>query len=207
MNKKISKLIATVALSLSVIGLTENAVYAVTKERISVNDFEKLSVNEMYEYLNLSDETIQNFKDYHTDEEIKDILIGLYDVSPDRVISKEKTLPADGDKVNLREGFIGTDLGIVYCNDENLVKVNGWQQINGYWYHFNNYIMDDGWLNDNGVWYYLSNDLRIENGKGRMQTGWFNNKGTWYYFYSSGAMATNVTIGGHYVNSNGVWVK
>lgn len=228
MNRKISKLIAMATVFLSIFAATENGTYAITKERIPVDEFEELSVEEMYEYFNFSDEDKKDFADYNTDEEIKQILIGLYDISYDKINQKEETLPADGDSTNLKEKFTGTNLGIVYCKDENLIKVNGWQQIDGYWYHFTNYIMDSGWLNDNGIWYYLKTNVKVEEGKGQMQTGWINDggiwyylksngammsngwlqiNGTWYYFYSNGAMAVNTTIGSYYVNSNGAWVK
>lgn len=228
MNRKISKLIAMAIVFLSIFAATENGTYAITKERIPVDEFEELSVDKMYEYFNFSDEEKKDFSDYHTDEEIKQILIGLYDVHYDNINQKEETLPEDGDEGKLKEGFTPTSLGFVYCADENLIKVNGWQQINGEWYHFTNYVMDTGWYNDNDAWYFLESKNLVANGKGKMVTGWIkdgstwyflkNNgvmmsngwleiNGTWYYFYSSGAMAVNTNISGYYVNSNGAWVK
>ena len=57
--------------------------------------------------------------------------------------------------------------------------------------------MVTGWINLNGEWYYL-------NSSGVMVTGWLNLNGTWYYMYASGKMATNITIDGWKIGSNGV---
>lgn len=35
--------------------------------------------------------------------------------------------------------------------------------------------------------------------------GWRQIDGNWYYFYSDGYMATDTTIDGYYLNSNGAW--
>lgn len=51
--------------------------------------------------------------------------------------------------------------------------------------------------NSIGWWYTEGNSLA---------TGWRQIDGNWYYFYSDGYMATNTTIDGYYVNSDGVWV-
>ena len=58
----------------------------------------------------------------------------------------------------------------------------------------------NAWVQTNGQGYYMT-------GSGAMAVNkWVEWKGEWYYLYSNGQMATNATIGGYYVNSDGVWV-
>lgn len=97
---------------------------------------------------------------------------------------------------------------------------DGWEKIDGVWYHFDSlgwmqtgwvkdgswYYLDGsgamktGWLKDNGSWYYLDSS-------GAMKTGWMKVSGKWYYAYSSGALAINTTTpDGYRVNYNGEWV-
>ena len=76
-----------------------------------------------------------------------------------------------------------------YCNANRSYTTNNWQQINGYWYFFDEY--------------------------GYLKTGWlkspFSNK--WYYLNPSGSpdvlgrMLTNqwVDNGKYYVNADGIW--
>ncbi|BBK76186.1 hypothetical protein [Clostridium butyricum] len=146
----------------------------------------------------------------------------------DDVIESTPELPKDGDGSKLKIGFTSTDYGLVYCQDEKLLKVTGWQQINGYWYHFTNYIIDTGWFNDNGTLYFLQSNGSTNDGYGRMKTGWYkDSNGTWYYLTSSGAMATgwhqinnnwyyfdsngkmahDTYINNYYLNCNGVWIN
>lgn len=97
------------------------------------------------------------------------------------------------------------------------VKRLGWTQESGNWYYYdNNGKLKTGWLKDNNKNYYL-NSLGImqkgwikDNGKdyyldnsGVMQTGWKESNGKWYYLNSDGLMATNTTVDGYYLASNG----
>lgn len=74
-----------------------------------------------------------------------------------------------------------------YCNADRSYTTNNWQQIDGYWYYFNEYgYMKTGWLQSpySGKWYWLSTD---SNTYGRMLTNqWVDN-------------------GRYYVDSNGIW--
>ena len=74
-----------------------------------------------------------------------------------------------------------------YCNADRSYTTNNWQQIDGYWYYFNEYgYMKTGWLQSpySGKWYWLSTD---SNSYGRMLTNqWVDN-------------------GRYYVDSNGIW--
>lgn len=55
------------------------------------------------------------------------------------------------------------------------------------------------WKENNRGWWYTEGSS--------WATGWRLIDGNWYYFYSDGYMAKDTTIGGYYVNSNGVWVE
>ena len=74
-----------------------------------------------------------------------------------------------------------------YCNADRSYTTNNWQQIDGYWYFFNEYgYMKTGWLQSpySGKWYWLSTD---SNTYGRMLTNqWVDN-------------------GRYYVDANGIW--
>lgn len=82
---------------------------------------------------------------------------------------------------------------------------NGWCQIAGIWYYFENKIkVINGWRKDSkGLWYFLGGD-------GAMVTArWLkSNDGKWYYLLSDGSMVTNEWIHWngkqYYVGANGV---
>jgi len=88
-------------------------------------------------------------------------------------------------------GFINLDGDYYYYLDESNtssvgIMKTGWKKINGYWYYFNT-------SNDSGI-------------TGMMKKGWQKIGGVWYYFnYGDGKMASNTTIDGYYLNSNGAW--
>lgn len=104
------------------------------------------------------------------------------------------------------------------------IKINQWINVNGkwqyndsmgnpiknMWYFDKEYgkqyflkadgTMATGWITYNGSWYYLDNT-------GAMVTGWFKDtNGSWYYLYSYGAMASNTTVDGYKLGSNGAWI-
>ncbi|EHI97642.1 cell wall binding repeat-containing protein [Clostridium sp. DL-VIII] len=55
------------------------------------------------------------------------------------------------------------------------------------------------WKSNSAGWWYTEGSS--------WATGWRNIDGNWYYFYSDGYMASDTTIDGYYVNSNGVWIS
>lgn len=93
----------------------------------------------------------------------------------------------------------------------------GWFNDGGTWYYLNDYsdlksekikvptvktglgTMKTGWLNNNGSWYFLSNDGSLKQG------GWLQINDTWYYFNQDGRMATDTTIDGYNIGSDGAW--
>ena len=56
--------------------------------------------------------------------------------------------------------------------------------------------MQKGWIKDNGKDYYCDNS-------GVMQIGWKESNNKWYYLNPDGSMATNKTVDGYYLASNG----
>jgi hypothetical protein len=57
-----------------------------------------------------------------------------------------------------------------------------------------------GWKYINGKWYCFGQDGYVKN-------GWVQDtNGKWYFLNNDGSMATNVTINGYYLDSNGVWI-
>lgn len=78
----------------------------------------------------------------------------------------------------------------------------GWLLNNASWYYLDQSgAKTTGWKQLGSNWYYLDND-------GKMKTGWFKNSdGKWYYlYYSSGIMATNTSLDGYKLGSDGVMI-
>lgn len=87
-----------------------------------------------------------------------------------------------------------------YFSDDGAMQ-SGWQKISGKWYYFGN--AEDGsmktyWQKVSGRYYWLGHG-----NDGVMKTGWQTINKKKYYFYSDGSMASNCTIDGYYINSNG----
>lgn len=88
-----------------------------------------------------------------------------------------------------------------YINPQTKTKVSGWQKISGKWYYLGSSgdgSMKSGWQRVSGKWYYLGTSS-----DGVMKTGWQTINKKKYYFYPDGSMASNCTIDGYYINSNG----
>lgn len=87
-----------------------------------------------------------------------------------------------------------------------------WIEISDAWYYFDkNANMYTGWLNQGGNWYYLSENINAN--LGEMLTGWQQIGGSWYYFYPNtlegkpaGAMASDTSIDGFWIDSSGKWI-
>ena len=134
--------------------------------------------------------------------------------------SNTNTTTQSGSNSNISDSWLQSGSRWWYKHADGSYTTNGWEKINGVWYHFDNsgwmqtgwvkdgswYYLDGsgamktGWLKDNGSWYYLQDS-------GEMKTGWMKVSGKWYYAYSSGALAINTTTpDGYRVNYNGEWV-
>ncbi|NGM16849.1 hypothetical protein GMI70_02285 [Eggerthellaceae bacterium zg-893] len=73
----------------------------------------------------------------------------------------------------------------------------GWKEVGGEWYYFEESAMQTGWAQVGGDWYYLEES-------GRMDTGWKEVGGEWYYLEDSGKMATGwQEVGGEWYYLNG----
>ena len=91
--------------------------------------------------------------------------------------------------------------GKYYWLGRNGAMRDGWQRVWGKWYYLGSYgdgSMKSGWQRVSGKWYYLGTSS-----DGVMKTGWQTINKKKYYFYSDGSMASNCTIDGYYINSNG----
>ncbi|NRT79446.1 hypothetical protein [Clostridium beijerinckii] len=73
------------------------------------------------------------------------------------------------------------------------------QDATGKWYAEGN-SWATGWKQIDGKWYYFDNN-------GYMKYGWIQEGSNWYYLMNvTGAMATNITVDTHIIDSNGVWI-
>jgi len=104
---------------------------------------------------------------------------------------------------------------------------DGWNQIEGAWYYYQDGAPVTGWLKSGNYWYYLDSTGAMTTGwvklgsnwfymnqNGVMMTGWQKINGHWYYFASGGAMQTGwISVGGkwYYMASGGAmqtsWVS
>lgn len=81
------------------------------------------------------------------------------------------------------------------------ISSGSWVQSNGvYYFKDSSGNIQKGWVKDGGNWYCLDTT------SGVMRTGWIQDGGKWYYCWSNGQMASNTTVGGYKLGSNGAWV-
>lgn len=85
-----------------------------------------------------------------------------------------------------------------YCHGDGSYTKNGWELIDGGWYHFDaSGWMQTGWIQLQGKWYYLgaAND-------GVMKANqWIGD----YYVGYDGVMKRNSWVGNYFVDANGKW--
>lgn len=83
----------------------------------------------------------------------------------------------------------------------NPIRANAeWRQdSNGRWYAEGN-SWATGWKQIDGKWYYFDSN-------GYIKYGWIQYGSNWYYLMNvTGAMATNIIVDTHIIDSNGVWI-
>lgn len=93
-------------------------------------------------------------------------------------------------------------IGSNYVNASGIFIANSWKQTDGKWW----YRLGDGtyprktWCTIDGKKYLFDED-------GYMLTGWVRIENKWYHLSRNGALDTDTTIDGYYVNADGVWVE
>ncbi|WP_166078878.1 N-acetylmuramoyl-L-alanine amidase family protein [Xiamenia xianingshaonis] len=80
-------------------------------------------------------------------------------------------------------GWVESDDGTWGYVDAGEPVEQGWKEVGGEWYYFDDSAMQTGWAQVGGDWYYLEES-------GRMDTGWKEVGGEWYYLEDTGKMAT-----------------
>jgi sulfur carrier protein ThiS len=77
----------------------------------------------------------------------------------------------------------------------------GWQKDSTGWFYLSpsNAVMQTGWNKQGDTWYKLGSN-------GYMQTGWVKDGNDWYYMNNDGSMASNTTVDGYTLGSNGAWI-
>lgn len=79
--------------------------------------------------------------------------------------------------------------------------ITGWQKDSTGWVYLSpsNAVMQTGWNKQGDIWYKLGSN-------GYMQTGWVKDNNNWYYMNSDGSMASNTTVDGYRIGSDGAWI-
>ncbi|NHM14147.1 N-acetylmuramoyl-L-alanine amidase family protein [Xiamenia xianingshaonis] len=73
----------------------------------------------------------------------------------------------------------------------------GWKEVGGEWYYFDDSAMQTGWKEVDGDWYYLEESRG--GAEGSMATGWKQDGDSWYYLEDTGKMATGwAEVGGEW---------
>ncbi len=111
-------------------------------------------------------------------------------------IDENKITEIEQPKETKKTGWIQENGDWHYYSNDGETKT-GWIEDNNKHYYLNTSgIMQKGWIKDNGKDYYLDNS-------GVMQTGWKESNNKWYYLNTDGSMATNTTVDGCKLASNG----
>jgi len=82
------------------------------------------------------------------------------------------------------------------------------QDTQGLWFHLDaDGKLTTGWYKDDtGNWYFLCDGSQY-GALGVMMTGWKQINGNWYYFNDNGAMASDTTVEGYTLGSDGALTK
>ena len=123
----------------------------------------------------------------------------------------------------MQTGWIEMENGWRYFGEDGQM-VTGWLQLGNVWYYLDpatGLMLNDGlatvgkstyyfydWGGMASDWWYEAEDggWYFFGGSGAMKTAqWLEWKGDWYYLTESGQMAADTTIGGYYVDANGIY--
>ena len=112
-------------------------------------------------------------------------------------------------------GWNRNEIGWWYCtnidNKYYYTADNGWQEINGEWYIFDNrgYVLESAWYYDesDGCWYYLDGSCKMLSGS-KDKPLWIWIDSDCYAFDEHGKMYCNcVTPDGYCVDKSGFWIN
>ncbi len=89
-----------------------------------------------------------------------------------------------------------------------IMKYGWYKDKNGALYYFDDFSGENsygaalkGWKYMNKSWYHFDENTC------KCSVGWQSIEGNWYFFYADGTMASDTTISGYYVGSDGKWVQ
>ncbi|MEO2076689.1 MAG: hypothetical protein ABGX20_15065 [Bacillus sp. (in: firmicutes)] len=100
----------------------------------------------------------------------------------------------------MKTGWVYISKQWYYFESSGAMKT-GWLKVGPDWYYFSSSgAMKTGWLQSGGKWYYFNLS------SGKMLLGWNVINGKTYFFYSTG-MATNTTIEGKKIGSDGAVIE
>lgn len=198
------KLIASTVVVFSVLAL--NLIGASATNLLSIEQAKSIIINNGDIYNSLSPNDV-SFKAEISPGQLKEYTIQ----NVDNIVDNQENLYTFFNGVTY---FVGVNSGYLYEYDggsgtgafkyiENNKAVKEWywerERVNNGWNYDTGWKQHMGWENYENTWYYYNN--------GVMQTGWIYDNGNWYYCYSNGKMASNTTIDGYKLNSNGAWIN
>lgn len=94
------------------------------------------------------------------------------------------------------KGVIGSAYNVQTSNTGFWINYGG----SNWYYKLSDMSVAKNWKQINSKWYYFNQD-------GVMQTGWLKDGSNWYYLYSDGSMASNTTVSGYKIGSDGAWIR
>ena len=133
---------------------------------------------------------------YVNSERVKQLLINKVKIDESKIIlnnqsSSESKSTETTNANNSTQTSVANEINNIFKWEKNS---------DGTWKLTKGGIIQVGWQQVNGQWYLM-------NSNGIMQTGWQPASGNWYYLNNSGEMASNTTINGYKVGSDGAWIE
>lgn len=204
-KKYLTKAIVLAAVSASItifnpIGASAKVTQSEAKELVKQNfecvkDYANVADIKFIDEINKSDDAYYGFKFTQYDENLY-----KFDVE----MTTNMYVGVESGKVYLDEGG---NISRWFSWIESGIRIKLWNTTTDYIYDENTghsvknqyFVKTTGWYKSSNCWRFYKD--------GVMQTGWIYDNGNWYYCYSNGQMASNTTIDGYKLNSNGSWIN